>query len=110
MIALGCALIADDAVVLTSASPLASVTCTAPEKAPECLEMRGFGLLTLPLQASASLTCSLLLSATLPLRFPQEEAIAFGQTQVPLYRPQYQPGLAAKAFLLLRHGGHCLGS
>ena len=107
MLALGCALVCDDAVEIRIGVD-GDVMCFPPKNAPEKLEMRGFGLLPIPLKTSAKLMCCLMLSQDAGLRFPSEENVAFGSYEVPIYRTRYAVGLAAKAALLLRHGGQTL--
>ena len=104
MMALGCALVCDDAVdIRLSAS--GEIHCHPPENASENLELRGIGLLPLPLKSEAKLLFCLELTEAFGQRFPSEEHLAFGERQVPIYRTCYAPGLAAKAVLLLRYGG-----
>ena len=107
MIALGCALVCDDAVEIKLNSG-ENLICMPPENAPEQLEMRGFGLLPIPLKRSAKLTCCIVLGENAAPRFPPEEAVIFDECEVPIYRASYDTGLAAKAVLLLRHGGRTL--
>ena len=107
MIALGCALVCDDAVEIKLNSG-GNMICMPPENAPEQLEMRGFGLLPIPLKRSAKLTCCIVLGENAAPRFPPEEAVIFDECEVPIYRASYDTGLAAKAVLLLRHGGRTL--
>lgn len=107
MLALGCALVCDDAVEIWI-GPDGDVMCGPPENAPEKLEIRGFGLLPIPLKTSAKLMSCLMLSQDAGPRFPPEENVAFGSYDIPIYRTRYAVGLAAKAVLLLRQGGQTL--
>ncbi|UWQ17376.1 HPr kinase/phosphorylase [Jannaschia sp. M317] len=95
----GAELIVDDRVVLDRRG--ADLWASAPEGAPAAMELRGLGILPVPLAAAAPVQAAILLSDS-PARLPEPEVWPLLGRSIPLLRHPASGDLAAKLLLWLR--------